>query len=73
MSKEKTKKPWEMTQDEYLGEIVDSDKAGTFYNGKRMDLLPAIEKANHTHRDFVQQAISEGKIKSHPDYPESNT
>lgn len=56
------KEPWEMSRGKYADAVYD----------EIMEIGPAtqLKHANKVHLAAVQQAIKEGKITSHPDYPE---
>jgi hypothetical protein len=61
----KTRQPWEMTLEEYGG-----PNGGSL---KRMSGTITYRQHNKEwHYKFVAQAILEGKIESHPDYPSLN-
>lgn len=71
----KTKEPWEMSAEEWFDykfnklpqkvqkQIKSSEKGFASVEQVR-------EQTNGEHRRNIQKAIKEGKIKSHPDYPE---
>uniref|UniRef100_A0A6M3XA37 Putative methyltransferase n=1 Tax=viral metagenome TaxID=1070528 RepID=A0A6M3XA37_9ZZZZ len=60
-------KPWEQTQSEYINHPI---RAINALGKKRSDA--DIESNKDYHKKQVQQAIKEGKIDSHPDYPDLN-
>ena len=75
------KQPWEMTAEEFnvLPKFKQNIKAKSFgLPTDRMEKYTPYDKTGvyskdrNLHKDIVQQAISEGKIKSHTDYPELN-
>lgn len=65
----KGKEPWEMSRAEYLD--YSAKETGLSPGHKIAAAMPsAKEHWELAHRKIVQQAISEGKITSHPDYPD---
>ena len=66
IKKDKGKEPHEMSQEEYLDYIIEnrSSTPSRLSNYKYM-----VDKIKKGHKEKVQQAISEGKIIFHPDYP----
>ncbi|MGV8131870.1 MAG: hypothetical protein ACP5N7_07260, partial [Candidatus Pacearchaeota archaeon] len=73
VEKKVEKQPYEMR----VAEVLES--ATSSYDGKEVAFKDIKDKAERDkieriykkrHKDLVQQAINEGKIESHPDYPE---
>uniref|UniRef100_A0A6M3ITL9 Uncharacterized protein n=1 Tax=viral metagenome TaxID=1070528 RepID=A0A6M3ITL9_9ZZZZ len=66
IKKDKGKEPYEMSQEEYLDRIIENRPSTPSRPSNYKYMVDKIKKG---HKEKVQQAISEGKITSHPNYP----